>query len=80
MPQTNCKFDEAKFEKAYEQVLYQYNDLTRLSQAGKLCFRKDIFTPKEFRDDSEKPEFEIQKLDSPLRKKLILLIYNCDAK
>jgi hypothetical protein len=31
MFQTDGKFDEAKFDKAYEQALYQYNDLARLS-------------------------------------------------
>lgn len=69
MFQTNGKFDEAKFDKAYEQALYQYNDLARLSQAEKPFFRDDIFAPKELRGDSEKPEFKIQKIANPLRQK-----------
>lgn len=68
MFQTNGKFDEAKFNKAYEQALYQYNDLTRLSQAEKPFFRDDIFAPKELRG-SEEPEFKIQKVANPLRQK-----------
>jgi len=58
MFQTNGKFDEAKFDKAYEQALYQYNDLTRLSQTRNPFFRDDIFAPKELRG-GEQPEFEI---------------------
>lgn len=69
MFQTNGKFDEAKFDKAYEQALYQYNDLARLSQSEKPFFRDDIFAPKELRGDSEKPEFKIQKIANPLRQK-----------
>ena len=68
MFQTNGKFDEAKFDRAYEQALYQYNDLARLSQAEKPFFRDDIFAPKELRG-GEQPEFEIQKVANPLRQK-----------
>ena len=68
MFQTNGKFDEAKFDKAYEQALYQYNDLARLSQAEKPFFRDDIFAPKELKG-GEEPEFKIQKVANPLRQK-----------
>ena len=69
MFQTNGKFDEAKFDKAYEQALYQYNDLARLSQAEKPFFRNDIFAPKELKNQEDKPEFKIQKVANPLRQK-----------
>jgi hypothetical protein len=58
MFQTNGKFDKVKFDRAYEQALYQYNDLARLSQAEKPFFRDDIFAPKELKG-SEEPEFKI---------------------
>lgn len=69
MFQTDGKFDEAKFDKAYEQALYQYNDLARLSQAEKPFFRNDIFAPKELKNQEDKPEFKIQKVANPLRQK-----------
>lgn len=69
MFQTNGKFDEAKFDKAYEQALYQYNDLARLSQAEKPFFRNDIFAPKELKNQEDQPEFKIQKVANPLRQK-----------
>ena len=78
MFQTNGKFDEAKFDKAYEQALYQYNDLARLSQSEKPFFRDDIFAPKELRGDSEKPEFKILNLidlDDPINLKEIVSKY-----
>lgn len=68
MFQTNGKFDKVKFDRAYEQALYQYNDLARLSQAEKPFFRDDIFAPKELKG-SEEPEFKIQKVANPLRQK-----------
>ena len=69
MFQTNGKFDEGKFNKAYEQALYQYNDLARLSQAEKPFFRDDIFAPKELRGAQGQEEFKIQKVANPLRQK-----------
>ena len=69
MFQTNGKFDEAKFNKAYEQALYQYNDLARLSQAEKPFFKNDIFAPKELRNQEDQSEFKIQKVANPLRQK-----------
>lgn len=69
MFQTNGKFDEAKFDKAYEQALFQYNDLARLSQSEKPFFRNDIFAPKELKNQENYPEFKIQKVANPLRQK-----------
>lgn len=65
MFQTNGKFDESKFDTAYEQALSQYNDLARLTQAGKPFFRDDIFAPETLKEKN--PEFTITRVKNPLR-------------
>lgn len=65
--QTNGKFDESKFNLAYEQALYQYNDLARLTQNTKPFFRDDIFAPDTLKGEKDKPEFSITKVQNPLR-------------
>ncbi len=65
--QTDGKFDESKFDLAYEQALYQYNDLARLTQAEKPFFRDNIFAPDTLKGSKDTPEFEITKVQNPLR-------------
>lgn len=65
--QTNGKFDEGKFDRAYEQALYQYNDLARLTQAEKPLFRDNIFAPDTLKSSKDSPEFTITKVQNPLR-------------
>lgn len=64
--QTNGKFDEKKFDLAYEQALNQYNELSNLSEADKPFFRNDLFAPSTLKSD-KKPEFNITKIANPLR-------------
>ena len=63
--QTDGKFDEKKFDLAYEQALNQYNELSALSESDKPFFRNDLFAPTELK--SNKPEFNITKIANPLR-------------
>lgn len=65
--QTDGKFDESKFDKAYEQALQQYNDLALLTQFSKPFFRDDIFAPETLKNKKDVPEFVINKVQNPLR-------------
>ena len=64
--QTNGKFDESKFDLAYEQALSQYNDLSNLTEQDKPFYRNDIFAPDTLKNKGE--ESKITKVANPLRK------------
>ena len=64
--QTNGKFDEKKFDLAYEQALQQYNELSNLTESDKPFYRNDIFAPNTLK--SKEPEYKITKVANPLRK------------
>ena len=64
--QTNGKFDEKKFDLAYEQALQQYNELSDLSEAYKPFYRNDIFAPDTLKNTKE--ESKVTKIMNPLRK------------
>lgn len=65
MFQTDGKFDEEKFNLAYEQALQQYNELSNLTESDKPFYRNDIFAPDTLKD--KEPEFTISKVANPLR-------------
>ena len=64
--QTNGKFDEKKFDLAYEQALQQYNELSNLTESDKPFYRNDIFAPDTLKN--KEPEYKITKVANPLRK------------
>ena len=66
MFQTNGKFDNTKFELAYEQALKQYNELSNLTESNKPFYRNDIFAPDNLKN--KEAEFSISKVANPLRK------------
>ena len=64
--QTDGKFDESKFNLAYEQALQQYNELSDLTESDKPFYRNDIFAPDTLKNKEE--ESKITKIANPLRK------------
>lgn len=64
--QTDGKFDEKKFDLAYEQALQQYNELSNLTESDKPFYRNDIFAPDTLKN--KEPEYKITKVANPLRK------------
>lgn len=65
--QTNGKFDEHKFNLAYDEAMSQYNELSRLTQAEQPFFRENIFAPETLKQPKDAPEFQIQRVANPLR-------------
>ena len=49
--QTDGKFDEKKFNNAYEQALYQFNTLSDLTDSDNIFFRDDIFAKSGTKDN-----------------------------
>ena len=76
--QTDGKFDENKFNLAYEQALQQYNQLTELSESTKPFYRNDIFAPANLR--SQGPESKVTKVANPLRRQKGLINFGIEEE